>query len=188
MSATVSRGYNAVLNVGTDIFGFTISWRNMLALLLIFLTLSISPSCSSKDNAAGNEPNGPAKKAVILPASALPLSAVLKAVESANYSPIVEVEFEKDHWEVKAFSDGKLLQFKVDLFTGAILPSPPPRLEKPLSAVVKSLEDQGYGPILEIERGSEGGEAGAAWEVAGYKGSSEVTLSVESASGKITLK
>jgi hypothetical protein len=101
---------------------------------------------------------------------------------------VIEVEFEKDHWEIKAYSNGQLLQVIVDPFTGAIVPNPPPTIGKPLSAVVKSLEDQGYGPILEIERGSDGNGDRVAWEVAAYKGSSEVTVNVEAGSGKITEK
>lgn len=187
MRAKASREYG-VTGAGKDVHGFGIPWRNVLALVLVYLALSISPSCSSKENALRNAPKDGAKKSVSLPAGAMTLSSVLKAVESANYSPIIEVEFERDHWGIKAFSDGKLLQLKVDLFTGAILPNPPPVLEKPISAIVKRLEDEGYGPILDVEHGSEGGDAGAVWEVEGYKEGAEVTVIVESASGKITPK
>lgn len=130
----------------------------------------------------------PAKPAVKLPAGAMPLSAVLKAVENAGYAPVAEVEFEKDHWEVKAYLNGQVHLLKVGLTTGEILPNPPPTLERPLSAVVKGLEDQGYSPILDVERGAAGSEAGAAWEIEAYKGNSEVALTVEAASGKITTK
>ena len=40
------------------------------------------------------------------------LSAVLKSVESAGYVPVMEVEFEEDHWEIKAYRDGQLVQLK----------------------------------------------------------------------------
>lgn len=184
MSAKVSSEYDAVTGVGPA--GLGVPWRNMPTLLLIYFTLSISMSCSRSENTPGSAPKETAKKAISLPSGAMPLSSVLKAVESAQYAPVVEVEFEKDHWEIKAFSDGKLLQLKVDLFTGAILPNPTPLLDKPLSTLVKTLEDQGYGPILDIEHTSAGG-ASAAWEVEGYKGRSEITMTVES-SGKITYK
>ena len=187
MSAKGSNEYN-VTGAGTDVPGLGVPWRNMLTVFLICLTLSISISCSSKENTPGSTPKETAKKGTSLPAGAIPLSSVLKAVESANYSPVIEVEFEKDHWEIKAFSGGKLLQLKVDLFTGAILPNPQPSLDKPLSTLVKNLEDQGYGPILDIERSSGASETSAAWEVEGYKGSSEVTITVDSSSGKISPK
>lgn len=188
MSEEAHCGNNAVTCIRAGTRGFVLSRRNMLALPLVCLALLISLSCSSKEKTPGNESKESAKKTVILPSGAMPLSAVLKAVESAGYAPVIEVEFEKDHWKTKAYSNGRLLQLKIDLFTGAVLPSPPPTLEKPLSAVVKGLEDQGYGPILDIERGSEGSEGGVAWEVEGYKGSTEVAVNVEPASGKITTK
>jgi hypothetical protein len=117
----------------------------------------------------------------------MPLAAVLKTVESAGYSPVIEVELEKDHWKVKSYRDGQLLQLKVDLLTGEILPNPPPALERPLSVVVQGLEEQGYGPIVDIEPAAGGSDGSAAWEVEAYKGSSEVNLKV-AASGKILAK
>lgn len=157
------------------------------ALLLLVLTL-VPLSCSRKEatpDAGVKEPA--AKTAANLPPGAMSLSAVLKAVESAGYAPVVAVEFEKDHWEVKAYRNGQLLQLKVGPLSGEILPDPPPSLDKPLSAIVKGLEDQGYGPILDLE--STAGETGGdAWEVETYKGDKAVTLSVNPASGQITTK
>ena len=46
------------------------------------------------------------------------LSAILKAVEGAGYAPVIEVEFEEDHWKVKAYRDGQLLQLKIGLLAG----------------------------------------------------------------------
>jgi len=153
------------------------------------LALLISPACSRREEKTPETgAKEPAKTAVNLPAGAMPLSAVLKAVENAGYAPVAEAEFEKDHWEVKAYLNGQLHQLKVGLTTGEILPNPPPTLERPLSAVIKGLEDQGYSPILDVERGAGGSETGAAWEVEAYKGNSEVTLTVEAASGKIITK
>jgi hypothetical protein len=50
--------------------------------------------------------------------------------------------------------------------------------------VVKVAEDQGFGPIVEVEAA----EDGAGWDVEAYKGNSEVNLRVEPGSGKITTK
>ena len=115
------------------------------------------------------------------------LSGVLKSLETAGFAPVVEVEFEKDHWKVKAYSKGQLLQLRTDLMTGAVIPDPPPKPDKPLSDIVKDLEEQGYGPILDIERGESGSESGAAWDVEAYKGKSEVKVKVDAA-GKIAVK
>ena len=159
--------------------------RNRLS-FLIPLALLISFSCSRNEKTPDASVKDPAgKTAVALPLGAMPLSAVLKAVEGADYAPVVAVEFEKDHWEVKAYRNGQLLQLKVSLLAGDILPNSPPPLDKPLSAVVKDLEDQGYGPIIDVERDAEGTDS---WEVEGYKGQTAITVRVEPASGKITPK
>ena len=146
------------------------------------------PFVFDKENTAGSGSKEPAKKTVGPPSGAMTLSAILSHLETAHYTPVTEVEFERDHWEIKAYSNGQLVQVKVDPLTGAIVPNPPPTIDKPLSAVVKSLEEQGYGPILEIERGSDGDGDHAPWEIEAYKGSSEVKVNVEPESGKITAK
>jgi len=115
----------------------------------------------------------------------MPLSAVLRNVEASGYAPVVGVEFEKDHWEVKAYKDGQLHELKLGLKNGDIVPNPAPQLVTPLSAVVKRLEDQGFGPIVDVEQ-AENGAGG--WEVEAYKGKAEMKLEVESGSGKITTK
>ncbi len=163
--------------------------RRGLPFLVVSLGLVISLSCSggkkTPESSAKESVKGTAVKP---PPGAMSLSSVLKAVESAGYTPVAEVEFEKDHWEVKAYRNAQLLQLKVGLLAGDILPNPPPTLERPLSVIVKGLEDQGYGPILDVERGAGGSEGPTAWEIEAYKGSSEVSISVESNSGKITTK
>jgi len=156
---------------------------------VISLGLLISLSCSRKEKTheAGAKKSAN-ETAVNLPSGAMSLSAVLKTVEIAGYGPVVEVEFEKDHWEVKAYRNGQLLQLKVGLLAGEMLPNSPPSFDKPLSLIVKGLEDQGYGPILDIELGAGGSEGGTAWEIEAYKGGSEVNVTVDPASGKITTK
>lgn len=150
------------------------------ALFPVAIAVLTLPSCSNKPKAEAKD-----EKATTVPAGAMALSAVLRTVENTGYAPIVEVEFEKDHWKVKAYKDGQLLQLKVGLMNGEIVPSPAPQLDKPLSETIKSLEDQGFGPIVDVER-AENGAGG--WEVEAYKGKSEVKIEVESGSGKITTK
>lgn len=166
------------------------SSRNGLALIVISLGLLISPSCSHREMTTPETGKKQAAKetAVNLPPGAMPLSGVLKTLENIGYAPVVEAELEKDHWEIKAYRNGQLLQLKVGLLRGEIQPNAPPILEKPLSETVKALEDQGYSPILDVERGARESEGRAAWEIQAYKGSSEVSLSVEPASGKVTTK
>src|SRR3954453_23429428 len=115
--------------------------RNGLSLLVISLGLLISPSCSRRETTRETGVKKAAKEtAVNLPPGAMPLSAVLKTLESTGYAPVVEVELEKDHWEIKAYQNGQLLELKVGLVRGEIEPNPPPTLEKPLSVTVKALE------------------------------------------------
>jgi len=160
-------------------------WTPAFAVLSMCVAISVFSSCSPQQKTAENEAKEAAEKAApTMPAGAMTLSAVLKAVESAGYAPVEEVEFEKDHWQVKAYSNGQLLQLKVDPVQGSVIPNPPPKAEKPLSELVKSLEDQGYGPIVDIEPG----EGNTEWEVEAYKGKSEVKLAVDPATGKITPK
>jgi uncharacterized protein (UPF0297 family) len=147
--------------------------------LSFVLALSILSSCSTTPPRTED-----LSKAKGKPESGTALSAVLRAVEDSGYNPVVEVEFEKDHWEIKAFKDGQLYQLNVGP-KGEIIPNPPPPINKPLSAIIKSLEDQGYGPIVDVERAS---DAGGSWDVEAYKGKSEVKIVVESATGKITIK
>jgi hypothetical protein len=152
--------------------------------LSICLALAYSPSCSRQEKTAESEAKEPAPAP---PAGAMKLSDVLKSLESAGYAPVVEVEFEKDHWDVKAYSKGQLLQLKTDLTTGALIPDAPPKLDKPLSEIVKGLEDQGYGPIVDIEPGHAASGGTPAWDIEAYHGKSEVKVTVDAA-GKIEAK
>jgi hypothetical protein len=162
--------------------------RKTSLILAASLLLLGSLACSPPEKASKSEVKEAAKEAAAkLPPDAMPLSSVLKAVEGAGYAPVVEVEFEKQHWDIKAYRDGQLLQLKVGLRAGDILSNPAPKLERPLSAIVKALEDQGYGPILDIEP-EDAGSGVPAWNIEAYKGNSEVAVSVESATGKVVTK
>jgi hypothetical protein len=148
----------------------------------------LGSSCSRSEKSTKAEVEDATKEAAAkLPADAMPLSSVLRAVEGAGYSPVVEVEFEKEQWEIKAYRDAQLVQLKVGLQTGEILSNPAPKLERPLSEIVKSLEDQGFGPILDIEP-DQVGSGVTAWNIEAIKDKSEVTVRVDSASGKIAAK
>ena len=54
------------------------------------------------------------------PAGALPLSSVLLKVEQAGFSPVVEVEFDEDLWEIEAYKDNRKRKLKVDPLNGQI--------------------------------------------------------------------
>ena len=160
--------------------------RGRVASLILSISLVsvLASSCSPRANTAETEAKEPAPT---LPSGAMKLSGVLKLLESGGYAPVVEVEFEEDHWKVKAYSKGQLLQLKTDMRTGAVIPDSPPKLDRPLSEIVKGLEEQGYGPILDIERGGPAGEGAPAWNIEAYQGKSEVKIAVDAA-GKIAAK
>lgn len=148
------------------------------------LALSLSFSCARRENSAESEVK---EQAPILPSVAMKLSSALKLLESGGYAPVVEVEFEKDHWKVKAYSKGQLMQLKMDLMTGAVISDAPPKIDKPLSEIAEALEEHGYGPILDIEPGGTGSDGAPAWDIEAYQGKSEVKVSVD-ATGKIVAK
>jgi hypothetical protein len=158
--------------------------RGRIASLVLSICLALlSLSCSRQEKTAEIGVKEPPPTP---PSGAAKLSGVLKSLETAGYAP-VEAELEKDHWKIKAYSNGQLLQLKTDLMTGAVIPDPPPKLDKPLSEIVKGVEEQGYSPIVDIERGDSGTEGGATWDIEAYKGTSEVKVSVDAA-GKIAAK
>ena len=152
--------------------------------LSISLAIALWSSCSQREKPAES---GAKQPAPTMPSGALKLSGVLKSLESAGYAPVVEVELEKAYWKVKAYSNGRLLQLKADLMTGAVLPDAPPKLDTPLSDVIKGLEELGYGPILDIERSDTESAGAPAWEIEAYKGELEVKVAVDAA-GKVAEK
>src|SRR3954467_9029650 len=108
MSAEGFSGSNSSC-IGKSRARFVLPGRNRLAFLLLCLALLISLSCSTKENKAESGPEEPAKKTVSPPPGAMTLSAVLNHLESAHYAPVIEVEFEKDHWKIEAYSNEQLL-------------------------------------------------------------------------------
>jgi len=54
------------------------------------------------------------------PADAKPLSEIIKSLEDAGFSPIVEVDFRAGRWHVEAFKDGQKRDLRVHPVTGEI--------------------------------------------------------------------
>ncbi len=127
----------------------------------------------------------PGETAVTLPADAKPLSEVVRALEAGGYAPVVEVGFADDHWDVKAYRDGQLVQLRVGLTAGEVLPATPPAAKRPLSEIVKRLEEEGYGPILSIEWIVAESGGGGMWQLEAYKDSEVVSVNVDPVSGRV---
>lgn len=54
------------------------------------------------------------------PADAKPLSEIVKSLEDAGFSPIIEVEFRAGRWHVEAFKDGQKRDLRVHPVSGEI--------------------------------------------------------------------
>lgn len=94
------------------------------------------------------------------PADARPLSQVIHAIEARNLGTITEVEFDDDVWEFELYQGDTKIKLDVDPRTAEIVrrktkssahDTLPPQDAKPLSEIVKSLEDQQLGTLTEVE-------------------------------------
>ena len=52
---------------------------------------------------------------------ALPLSIIIRNVEEQGFSPIVEIGFDANLWEVEAYKEGDKRELKVDPVSGRII-------------------------------------------------------------------
>ncbi|MGE0129847.1 MAG: PepSY domain-containing protein [Blastocatellales bacterium] len=95
----------------------------------------------------------------LTPTDGKALSEIIKSVEDRNLGTIVEAELEDGYWEVKVKKPDSTVQLYFDPKTGkeeGQRPSEPPigippPDGKPLSSLIKKLEDARAGMIVEIE-------------------------------------
>ena len=59
--------------------------------------------------------------AEIPPHDAQPLSKIVLTLEEQGFTPIVEIEFDDDLWEVEAYKEGDKRELKVDPVSGRII-------------------------------------------------------------------
>ena len=52
---------------------------------------------------------------------AQPLSKIVRTLEEQGFSPIVEIEFDDNLWEVEAYKEGDKRELKVDPISGRII-------------------------------------------------------------------
>jgi uncharacterized membrane protein YkoI len=115
-----------------------------------------------------------------IPADAKPLAEIVAMLEREGYSPIAEIEYDDDGWEVEAYKNGERAEIQVDFLTGQILPDEPGETGKPLSEILAAVAGQGYGPILDVEFD------GDTWEIEVYRDGRVQVLDVDAATGEIT--
>ena len=59
------------------------------------------------------------------PTDAKPLSEIVLSLEKQGYTPIVEIEFDDERWEIEAYKEGQKRELKVDPRSGAIISDRP---------------------------------------------------------------
>ena len=59
------------------------------------------------------------------PANAIPLSQLIKMLESKGFNPIVQVELDDGVWEVEAYRDNRKLELKVNPVSGKVISERP---------------------------------------------------------------
>ena len=59
------------------------------------------------------------------PENAVPLSEIVKSLETSGYSPITEVSIDDGIWEVEAYKDGEERDLKVDPVNGEVISDRP---------------------------------------------------------------
>ena len=57
----------------------------------------------------------------IPPHDAQPLSKIVRTLEEQGFTPIVEIEFDDDLWEVETYKEGDKRELKVDPISGRII-------------------------------------------------------------------
>lgn len=91
--------------------------------------------------------------------AAKPLSAIIKSVEDQKVGVITSVEFDDGFWEVDVHKDNASTEIYLDPQSGAEQRRRPdgpdgelpPAAAKPLSVIIKALEDQKVGGITSVE-------------------------------------
>lgn len=113
--------------------------------ILFASTLASAPFCATH----GGE---------LPPSGGKPLSTIIRSVEEQRLGSISEVEFDDGLWEVKVCNSGACQKLYIAPESGEEKrrrntgsDEIPPADAKPLSAIIKSIEDSGKGALTEIE-------------------------------------
>jgi uncharacterized membrane protein YkoI len=94
------------------------------------------------------------------PKDGKPLSEIVASLEAANEGVVTAVEFDDGRWEAEVHRDGRETDLSIDARTGQVTRRTadndrreelPPRGSRPLSAIVRSLEQQEPGVVTEVE-------------------------------------
>ena len=154
----------------------TLAAAATLAALVACNQTTTKPASSEEAEEAAEAIESPE---VQLPENAKPLSEILAGVQSKGYDPVIEIELDDDGWEIDAFKGKDVVEIDVDPVSGEITSEEAETGGKPLAEILKAVEAQGYGPILEVELDDDG------WEISAVKDGEEVSLTADTKTGEI---
>ncbi len=114
------------------------------------------------------------------------MSEIVRSLEEADLGVITEVEFDNGVWEVDTIKDGHWMELHVDPQTGQVLRREskdgdddiPPGEGMRLSSIIRSVEDQNLGRIVEVEFDD------GYWEVEIRDGSRRIKLDIDPQTGR----
>jgi hypothetical protein len=115
-----------------------------------------------------------------------PLSEIVKSIEDQQLGVVTEIDFDHGRWEVELHKGGRQTTLYLDPNTGAVdrrkeRADPhevlPPEDAKPLSDLIKSVEDQKLGPITEVDYDD------GFWEVEVRRSGAKTKLDIDPRSG-----
>ncbi len=153
------------------------SWLPGAAVLLLLGIVSCAQREPIPDIRVFEEEGDPPE--VELPSGSTPLHELLAAVEANGFGPVIGVKLENEGWEIDAYKNGERHEIIVDLHTGKLLTPELPEGTMPLSRILASLAENGYGPVLRVTL-----EPGG-WQVEAYHEDRDVLLLVDPATGTI---
>lgn len=122
----------------------------------------------------------------VAPTEKLPMSKVVKLLESKGFAPIVDVSFDDGAWEVETYRGDEFLELTVDPVSGEVLSENhddaeprPPKDAKPLSTLLEELGKAGYSNIddASFER--------RYWEIEGIRDNQEHEVHVDPVTGEV---
>ena len=116
-----------------------------------------------------------------------PLSEILRSLEDQRLGAITEADLDHGRWEVEVHKDGRKTTVYLDPKTGAVDRRReradahevlPPADAKPLSEIIKSVEDQNLGAVTEVDYDD------GFWEVEVGKGATKTKLDIDPRTGE----
>ncbi|HET6577276.1 MAG TPA: PepSY domain-containing protein [Gemmatimonadales bacterium] len=116
-----------------------------------------------------------------------PLSEIIKSIEDQQLGSITEADLDHGRWEVEVHKDGRKTTLYLDPKTGAVDRRKeradahevlPPEDARPLSELIKSVEDQKLGPVTEVDYDD------GFWEVEVRKGGTKTKLDIDPKTGE----